>query len=94
MLLEYAKNEEVSHFADFLLVLCLCVCVCMCASSHVCECGLVLSGLIKMPSAIWKMTAVGSQGVHRSGREAAPCSRSSQFEHSFKKKVYILSDLE
>lgn len=33
---------------------------CVRASMHVCDCGLVLQGLIKMPLAIWKMTAVGS----------------------------------
>lgn len=47
-----------------------------------------------MPSAIWKMTAVGSQGVYRAGRAPTPCSGPSQFEHDFKRKVYILNDLE
>lgn len=61
---------------------------------HVFDCGVVLEGLIKMPSAIWKMTAEGSQGAHRSGSTPTPCSSPSQFEHDFKKKVYILNDLE
>ncbi len=78
------------HFAD-LLILCLSS---LCVDMHISDCGFILEGLIKMPSAIWRMTAVGSQGVCGSGRTPAPCSGPSQFEHDFKRKVFLLSDLE
>lgn len=53
------------------------------------------SGFILKPSAIWKITAASSQGILRSAIAPTPCSGTSQFElYDFKRKVYILNDLE